>query len=68
MSKWINITDTLTPAGLKKLQVGQVLVFNYEGSRNEYKIMRIRNGNCWVKPVTLHLPENVNIVDKEEIV
>lgn len=51
--EWQEITDILTPEGVKKLKLRQVLVFDYEGSRNEYKVMEIKDGRVWVKPVTL---------------
>jgi hypothetical protein len=50
---WQNIAEDLTPQGIAKLKKGQVLVFDYEGSRNEYRIVRIKDGEVWVKPVTL---------------
>lgn len=37
----IDMSETFTPEGLAKLKRGQVLVFNYEGTRVEYKIVRL---------------------------
>lgn len=55
-SEWQEITDVLTPEGVKKLKLRQVLVFDYEGSRNEYRVVKIKDGRVWVKPVTLYTP------------
>jgi hypothetical protein len=52
--------------GSRQVKVGQVLIFDYEGSRNEYKVMRVGKGKCCVRPVTLYLPDEVKIVEKEK--
>lgn len=41
MAKWIEIGSEFTPEGLAKLKAGQVLVYEFEGSKTELKIMRI---------------------------
>jgi hypothetical protein len=60
------ISDVLTPEGLQKLKVGQILIFNYEGSRNEFKVTKLnkKSGKCWVKPVTTYSEDQVDVVDK----
>ena len=64
-SAWEDVGPILTPKGFRELRAGQVLVFNYEGSRNEYRVMRIdrKRKRCWVVPTTLYKPEQVGIVD-----
>ena len=52
-SEWIDLTPELTEQGIAKLKKGQVLVFDFEGSRNEFRIVQIKDGKVWVKPVTL---------------
>ncbi len=64
MTKWEDITDMLTPKGIKELSVGRTLTFDYEGSRTTLKIMRKSKGKVWAKQITLHKPEDVKIVDK----
>lgn len=63
-ANWIDMTDQFTPEGIARLEKGQVLVFDYEGSRNEYKIMRIRHGKVWVKHITLYDPNDDIFSDK----
>lgn len=61
---WEDITDVLTVKGKKKLKVGQVLIFNYEGSPIHLKIMRKYKGKVWAKHVYLYKESEVNITDK----
>jgi len=58
---WLNITDILTPQGIEKLKVGQVLMFDFEGSRNELKIMRKTESSVWAKRISTVLPEQVMV-------
>lgn len=60
------IGEILTKEGLNKLRIGQVLMFNYEGCRNEYKITRINRKahKCWVKRIRTYHPDEVTITDK----
>lgn len=60
------ISDILTDKAFKDLKVGQILMFNYEGSRNDYKITKInrKSKKCWVKKVTTYSTDQVNIDDK----
>lgn len=44
---WEDITDILTDKGAEKLNVGEVMRFNFEGSPNELKIVRkTRRTHC----------------------
>lgn len=64
---WEEISDALPDGIIKDLKAGQVLRFNYEGSRIEKKVMKLnkKSGKCWVKDVSMFRPEDVEIVDKE---
>lgn len=59
------ISDILTDKAFKELKIGQILMFNYEGSRNEYKITKINRKakRCWVKKVTTYHPDEVKTED-----
>lgn len=57
---WLDITVDLTKKGQKKLQVGQVLIFDYEGSPIHLKIMRKFKGKVWAKKVYLYTPEEAD--------
>ena len=46
---WLELTNDLTKEGIKKLKVGQVLIFDYEGSPVYLKIMRKERGKVWAK-------------------
>lgn len=63
---WLDITQDLTKQGQKNLQVGQVLIFDFEGSPVHLKIMRKHNGKVWAKPNYIYLPEEVEVKDKVE--
>lgn len=45
---WLNITGDLNARG-RKLPVGKVLIFDFEGSPVYLKIMRKRQGQVWAK-------------------
>jgi len=47
--KWEDITPDLTKKGQRELKVGQVLIFDYEGSPIHLKIMRKSHGKVWAK-------------------
>lgn len=64
MAKWEDITDILTDEGKDKLEVGQVLIFTYEGSPLHLKIMRKHKGKVWAKHTYLYKPEEVIVKDK----
>lgn len=61
------ISDILTDKAFKDLKVGQILMFNYEGSRNDYKITKInrKSKKCWVKKVTTYSTDQVNIDSRD---
>ena len=61
---WQDISDILTVKGKKNLQVGQVLIFDYEGSPIHLKIMRKYKGKVWAKEIYLYKLSEVEIVDK----
>lgn len=61
---WIDISDELTPKGHTALRVGQVLMFDFEGSRLELKIMRKHNKKVWAKQITTHHPDEVVVTQK----
>ncbi len=68
MSKWESIEDILTPKAVKELKVGQVLLFDFEGSEVHLKIMKKRNGRVWAKRTHLYTQEEmkreVSVVDR----
>lgn len=64
MAKWEDITDILTDEGKERLEVGQVLMFDYEGSPLHLKIMRKYKGKVWAKKNYLYRPEEVIVKDK----
>ena len=45
---WVDLTPELTKEG-KKLPVGKVLMFDYEGSPTYLKIVRKHKGKVWAK-------------------
>jgi hypothetical protein len=55
MTKAMEIGSEFTKEGLAKLKTGQVLVFDFEGSRNEFKITKInrKSHKLFVKPCKL---------------
>lgn len=67
VAKWQNISDILTPEGIDKLQPGHILRFNFEGSINEYKVMRIYKGKVWVKQARTYHPDEVQITDSKKV-
>lgn len=72
--QWIDLTEILTPNGIEALKagkdiginVGQVLKFDYEGSANNLKLMRLdrKRGRVWAKEVRLYTPDELEAVDK----
>lgn len=59
---WLKITDDLTEEGIKKLKIGQVLIFDFEGSPVYLKIMR-KNKDVWAKrldPAKFLTPEQAD--------
>jgi hypothetical protein len=66
MGKWEEISDVLTEEGRIAVKPGQVLVFDYEGSEVHLKIKRKAGRKVFAEKVRLYLPEEVDIIDKEE--
>lgn len=58
---WIDLTDTLTVEGRKKLKVGQVLFFD----KVDIRIARKYKGKVWGKRVFMYQPDEVDIIDKK---
>jgi hypothetical protein len=63
-TKWENITDILTEDGAEKIEVGQVLIFNYEGSPLHLKIMRKRLGKVWAEKTHLYNQEEYDAIKR----
>jgi hypothetical protein len=61
---WMDITSELTPQGIERLEVGQILRFDQGGDLYELKIMRKSGGKVWAKPVLTYDPKEINIKDK----
>jgi hypothetical protein len=68
---YLNITNDLTAKGRKELKVGQVLMFDFEGSPVYLKIMQKAGGKVFAKrldPAKFLLPkdadESVSVVPK----
>lgn len=64
---WIDLTDDLTEEGFKRLQKGQVLFFDYEGSEVTLKIMRKTKDKIWAKSVIMYKPDEVEVKDNSKI-
>lgn len=59
---YLDITNDLTKEGIKKLKVGQVLMFDFEGSPVYLKIMK-KNDKVWAKrldPAKFLTPEEAD--------
>lgn len=63
---WIDLTPELTEEGQEKVKVGEVLIFNYEGSKTMLKIMRKYKDKVWAKEIWLYRPDQIEIKDKVE--
>lgn len=60
---WLKITDDLTAEGKQKLEINQVLMFDFEGSPVYLKIMRKSKGEVWAKrldPAKFLKPEDAD--------
>jgi hypothetical protein len=62
-SKWERIDDMVYA---DKVKTGQVLVFEFEGTRTCLKIMRKSGDKVWAKHIDLVKPEDVEVVDAED--
>lgn len=57
---WESIEDIFKPEVIPTLHLGQVFMFDYEGSRTELKIMRITpKGRVWAREIHTHHPDEV---------
>lgn len=63
MNKSQEISDVLTPEGIDKLKAGQILIFNYEGTRNELKITKInkKSHRAWAIPIKTYTQDQVGV-------
>lgn len=61
---WIDLTPELTIKGQKELKTGQILGFDFEGSKTWLRIMRKAKGKIWAKEIDTYTPDQVDIVDK----
>lgn len=67
LSKVVEISDILTPAGVQGLKVGQTLGFKQpNGSIKRLKIVRkdVKKGRVWAEPVILMTQEEAELKDK----
>lgn len=64
---WVNLAEGVNLDYLRQRNIGEILGFDYEGSRAYYKIKRIdkKRDRYWAESVTLYRPEEVSITDKE---
>lgn len=46
---WINLTNDLTKKAQRDFKIGQVLIFDFEGSPVHIKIMKKEDGKIWGK-------------------
>lgn len=62
MKKWEEISELLTDKAKKELKTGQVLIFEQEGSKVEWKVRRIdrKRNKFYIAPVYLMTPEELN--------
>ena len=60
---YLEITQDLSPEGIKRLKVGQIMIFDYEGSPVYLKIMRKQKGQVFAKkldPAKFLTPEEAD--------
>lgn len=63
-SNWEDITDILTEDGAEKIRVGQVLIFDYEGSPVHLKVVRKRLGKVWAEKTHLYTQEEYDAIKR----
>lgn len=56
---WEEISDVLTHSGIRKLKVGQVLLFDNDGIPIHLKIMRKTSGKVWAKHTHLYTEDEM---------
>lgn len=54
---WIDLTPDLTKQAIKDFKAGHVLIFEFEGSKTYFKVMRNYKGKIWVKETKLYTIE-----------
>jgi len=54
---WIDLTEELTAEAFESLNIGEVLMFTFEGSPLHIKIMRKTKDKIWGKVTYLYTPE-----------
>jgi hypothetical protein len=65
MSKWIDLTNDITPEGKDNLEVNQVLIFNDNGVPVHIKIMRKTKTKIYGKMMYLYHPDEVLVKGDE---
>ena len=55
--------DVITKEGSKILKKGQILMFDQDGYRNDYKITNIVHGKVFAKKVRTYSPDEVNVTE-----
>lgn len=65
-TKWQDISDVLTPEGIERIKVGQVLTFKNEDTETNLKIRRKSKGKVWAEQVYLYKEDEVEVTDKEQ--
>lgn len=46
---WLNLTNDLTKKAIRDFKLGQVLMFDFEGSPTYIKVMKKEDGKIWGK-------------------
>jgi hypothetical protein len=67
LSKIENITDIFTKKGIKKLKVGQILIFNKDNDRIELKITKITDDKVMAKRVVTYREDELVVTGKKTI-
>jgi hypothetical protein len=65
MSKWVDLTNDITPEGRDSLKVNQVLIFNDRGIPVHIKIMRKTKDKIYGKLMYLYHPDEVLVKGDE---
>lgn len=66
----IDISKDLSPSFFqnKDFTKGKVLIFDDNGTRNEFKIVRFnrKKKTCWVEPIKLYTEDEINDMDRKD--
>lgn len=65
MNKQEEITDILTPQGIKKILVGQVLIFKDKNKRIDLKITEKIKNRVWAQKIKTYSVGELAIAEKE---